>query len=93
MTKDELEMLMDRSAAAALDARSRIEALVDSGLAPVWVLEACNDWERAAMVYGAARARLREQTEPQRYGMEDLPLSLLRPGTMFISHGGGNAKN
>lgn len=58
VTKQELETLLDCAAAAALRARARIEAAVEAGELPAWLLEACNEWERAALVYGAARAQL-----------------------------------
>lgn len=47
----------DTAAEHALDARRRIEAAVDAGLLPVWVMEACERWEQAALAYGAAMAR------------------------------------
>ncbi|MFA5938526.1 MAG: hypothetical protein WC809_04145 [Sinimarinibacterium sp.] len=47
----------DGAAAAALAVRRRIEGAVDIGELPVWVIEACEHWERAALVYGAAMAR------------------------------------
>lgn len=69
VTKNELETLLDCSAAAALDARTRIEAAVDSGELPVWLLEVCNEWERAAMLYGAARAQLQGGATAPGYGL------------------------
>lgn len=58
MTRDELETLQESAAHSALSARSRIEAAVDAGELPVWVLETCELWERATLLYGATRARL-----------------------------------
>jgi hypothetical protein len=58
MDRKELEGLQDHAADGALRARARIEAAVDAGELPVWVLEACEAWEKSALLYGAARARL-----------------------------------
>ncbi len=48
--------VLDSAADAALQARRRIESAVDAGELPAWVLSACEQWEQAAMIYGAARA-------------------------------------
>lgn len=45
--------MMDEAAGHALDARRRIEIAIDEGHLPAWVLDACEQWERAAMAYGA----------------------------------------
>lgn len=58
MNRKELEGVQDAAADNALRERARIEAAVDAGELPVWVLEACDNWERSALMYGAARARL-----------------------------------
>ena len=47
----------DRAAEHALRARRRIERAVEDGKVPVWVLDACEAWEQAALAYGAAMAR------------------------------------
>jgi hypothetical protein len=73
VTKKELEALLEQAADAALDARRRIEAAVDGGELPVWLLDTLSQWERAAMLYGAARAQLRG--EPLQ--SDDLPAAPL----------------
>ena len=62
-TDTKFESLRDESAAEALNARAVIEEAVDAGFLPVWVLEACDEMERAAMMYGAARNKL----DPEAY--------------------------
>jgi hypothetical protein len=52
----DVERVLDSAADAALQARRRIESAVDAGELPAWVLSACEQWEQAAMIYGAARA-------------------------------------
>lgn len=59
MEKVKLEVLRDTAAHTALAARSRIEAAVDAGELPIWVLETCESWERSSMVYGSASAHLK----------------------------------
>ena len=56
MEVKDVERVLDTAADAALQARRRIEAAVDAGELPAWVLSACEQWEQAAMIYGAARA-------------------------------------
>jgi hypothetical protein len=75
MERKELEGLQDSAADSALKARQRIEAAVDAGELPVWVLDACEVWEKSALMYGAARAKLAQP--PQRPLME-MPGSQLR---------------
>lgn len=48
---------LEHAASRALKARERIERAVNEGRVPAWVLDACEHWEKAAMEYGAARAR------------------------------------
>lgn len=63
MNTERLTELMEASAGSALDARRRIEQAVDQGIIPSWVLAACEQWERAALSYGAGivRRELNEQ--------------------------------
>lgn len=65
------EAVEDRAAAHALDMRRRIEAAVDCGEVPSWVLQACEIWERSALAYGAAMAR-RELVAPPMQGSHRL---------------------
>jgi len=58
MEKLEMEQQRDHAADGALEARSRIEAAVDAGVLPIWVLETCELWERSALVYGKTSAQL-----------------------------------
>lgn len=58
MDRKELEGMQDAAADNALRARARIEAAVDAGELPVWVLDTCDNWERWVLMYGAARAKL-----------------------------------
>jgi hypothetical protein len=57
MKTNDSHPLIDRAAEHALEARRRIERAVEDGRVPVWVLEACEAWEQAALAYGAAMAR------------------------------------
>jgi len=56
-----LEALRDQSAEAALRSRERIEQAVDAGDLPIWVMDAVNDLERAALAYADARAKLAQR--------------------------------
>lgn len=56
--RKKLEKLQDQAADCALRSRACIEAAVDAGDLPVWVLDTCDALERAALLYGAARAKL-----------------------------------
>lgn len=58
VNRKKLETLQDQAAESALRSRARIEAAVDAGDLPVWVLDTCDALERAALLYGAARAKL-----------------------------------
>ena len=58
MNREDLEGVLDSAADDALKARARIEAAVEAGEVPAWVLEFCEAWERSALMYGAARAKL-----------------------------------
>ena len=57
---------LDSAAEDALKARRRIERAVENGHVPVWVLDACDAWEQAALAYGAAMARRDVATMPLR---------------------------
>lgn len=61
MSRDEWTLQQDGAASCALRERRRIEAAVDNGDLPLWVLESCEAWERAAMNYGAAMAKRGER--------------------------------
>lgn len=61
MNHDELELLQDSAADSLLRVRERIEAAVDTGEIPVWVMDACAALERASLVYGAAAERMKLQ--------------------------------
>lgn len=65
MDHKDVERLLDSAADAALQARRRIESAVDAGELPAWVLSACEQWEQAAMLYGAARAAPMHLAMPQ----------------------------
>ena len=58
---EKLEALRDQSADAALRSRERIEQAVDAGDLPIWVMDAVNDLERAALAYADARAKLAQR--------------------------------
>jgi len=58
---EKLEALRDQSAEAALRSRERIEQAVDAGDLPIWVMDAVNDLERAALAYADARAKLAQR--------------------------------
>lgn len=61
MSMKEVDHQQDGAATCALRERRRIEAAVDCGDLPAWVLESCDAWERAAMHYGAAMAKRSER--------------------------------
>lgn len=75
MDRKELEGMQDHAADSALQARARIEAAVDAGDLPVWVLETCEMWERSALLYGAARAKLGQQAPTP---LAEMPASPVR---------------
>lgn len=56
LTEEQLASIVERATRTALTARSRIEDAVDKGELPAWVLEVCQSWESAALVYGAGMA-------------------------------------
>tara|TARA_R110000787_G_scaffold42377_32_gene104299 strand:- start:6898 stop:7128 length:231 start_codon:yes stop_codon:yes gene_type:complete len=66
MNAVQVKDMMEEAAGDVLDARRRIELAVDEGLLPTWVLEACEQWERAAMTYGAGMVQreMRKQAVP-----------------------------
>ncbi len=57
MDSTRVKELLDQAASSAYDARRRIEAAVALGTIPAWVLDACEQWERAALSYGSGIAR------------------------------------
>lgn len=59
MDKVKLEDLRDNAASGALQARSLIEAAVNNGELPRWVLEICEAWERSSLAYGSASEQLK----------------------------------
>ncbi|MDP3857029.1 MAG: hypothetical protein Q8Q73_04610 [Stagnimonas sp.] len=71
MDKGKLESVRDNAANGALQARGVIEAAVDQGELPRWVLEICEAWERSSLAYGAASAQLRQA--PPRLTLEASP--------------------
>lgn len=75
ISRKELKNLQDDAAENALRARARVEAAVDAGDLPVWVLDTCDQWERSAMLYGAARAKLAQRG--QRF-IDEAPASTVR---------------
>ena len=64
MKTNEKTSSIDRAAEHALQARRRIERAVEDGRVPVWVLDTCEAWERAALAYGAAMARHQSTPSP-----------------------------
>jgi hypothetical protein len=57
--RDELERRLDLAADLALRARERLEAAVNTGEVPAWVIDACNVLERASLQYGELAEQLR----------------------------------
>lgn len=57
--RNELERRLDLAADLALRTRERLEAAVNAGEVPAWVLEACNVLERASLQYGEISEQLR----------------------------------
>jgi hypothetical protein len=60
--RDDLERRLDLAADLALRTRERLEAGVDTGEVPSWVLDACNVLERASVQYGELAERLKPAT-------------------------------
>ena len=58
-TKDDLERRLDLAADLALRTRERIEAAVNQGEVPSWVIDACNVLERASLQYGEIAEQLK----------------------------------
>lgn len=58
MERDDLERRLDLAAELALRTRERVEAAIDTGEVPSWVLDACNVLERASLQYGELSVRL-----------------------------------
>ena len=57
MSEPKGDVTLEDVSEQVLQARMRIERAVDDGLLPVWVLDTCERWEKAAMGYGALLAR------------------------------------
>lgn len=64
MKWDKLTEQQDSAALEALDARERIEAAVNTGELPAWVMDVCAVLESASMTYGAASERIKLRTHP-----------------------------
>lgn len=62
--RDDLERQLDLAATLALRTRERIEAAVNAGEVPSWVIDACSVLERASLQYGELAEQLRP-AEPQ----------------------------
>ena len=57
--RDDLERQLDLAATLALRTRERIEAAVNAGEVPAWVVDACSVLERASLQYGEIAEQLR----------------------------------
>jgi hypothetical protein len=57
--RDDLERRLDLAADLALRTRERIEAGVNAGEVPAWIIDACNVLERASLQYGELAEQLR----------------------------------
>ena len=57
--RDDLERQLDLAATLALRTRERIEAAVNAGEVPSWVVDACSVLERASLQYGEIAEQLR----------------------------------
>jgi hypothetical protein len=72
--RDDLERQLDLAATLALRTRERIEAAVNTGEAPAWIIDACSVLERASLQYG----ELAEQLRPAEAGIHsELPEAAL----------------
>lgn len=60
--KDDLERRLDLAADLALRTRERIEAAVNQGEVPSWIIDACNVLERASLQYGELAEQLKPST-------------------------------
>jgi hypothetical protein len=61
--KGDLERKLDLAAELALRTRERIEAGVNAGEVPAWIIDACNVLERASLQYGELAAQIRPDAE------------------------------
>lgn len=68
--RDDLERKLDLAATLALRTRERLEAGVNTGEVPAWVLDACSVLERASLQYGEIAEQLRPAEHP---GPTELP--------------------
>ena len=62
-TKGDLERKLDLAAELALRTRERIEAGVNAGEVPAWIIDACNVLERASLQYGELAAQIKPDVE------------------------------
>ena len=72
--RDDLERKLDLAATLALRTRERIEAGVNTGEVPAWVLDACSVLERASLQYGEIAEQLRPA---ESHGPTELPAAAL----------------
>jgi hypothetical protein len=62
-SKGDLERKLDLAAELALRTRERIEAGVNTGEVPSWIIDACNVLERASLQYGELAAQIKPEPE------------------------------
>jgi hypothetical protein len=71
--RNDLERRLDLAADLALRTRERIEAAVNAGEVPAWVIDACNVLERASLQYGELAEQIRPSVECGPAMEPDLP--------------------
>jgi len=71
--RNELERRLDLAADLALRTRERIEAAVNAGEVPSWIIDACNVLERASLQYGELAEQLKPAAEADEVYESDVP--------------------
>lgn len=74
--RDDLERQLDLAATLALRTRERIEAAVNTGDVPAWIIDACSVLERASLQYGELAEQLRPSEPQARTELPDTAFSL-----------------
>lgn len=82
--RNELERRLDLAADLALRTRERVEAAVNAGEVPSWVLDACNVLERASLQYGELAEQLKPVAEAEELYEAELPESTVTLHSLTI---------
>ena len=72
----DLERQLDLAATLALRTRERVEAAVNAGEVPAWVLDACSVLERASLQYGEIAEQLKPAETTTRPELHEAAVTL-----------------